>query len=75
MTGTCVHRTGVGVEVTYVWCMAQWCRAQGYVQCKASIHIGMGLCAGMHRSCVQAVLNLSLSLSVGTRTDPPSLLA
>ena len=59
MTGTCVHRTGVGVEVTYVWCMAQWCRAQGYVQCKASIHIGMGLCAGMHRSCVQAVLNLS----------------
>ena len=32
---------------------------QGYVQCKASIHMGMGLCAGMPRSCVQAVLNPS----------------
>ena len=52
-----------------------WCRAQGYIQCKASIDVCMGLCIGMHRSCVQAVLNLSLSLSVGTRTDPPSLLA
>ena len=71
MAGTCV-----GTKEVY-GCRAgmcgAWCRAQGYIQCKASIDICMGLCVGMHRSCVQAVLNLSLS--VGTRTDPPSLLA